>query len=308
MPHPIETADLSLRYGRTEAVRHLTMEVPAGSVYALVGPNGAGKTTTIKALMNLLRPSSGRASVLGTDSRKVGPAVLQRIGYVSENQELPLWMTAADLMAYCAPFYPAWDRALASSLAAQLALPLDKPLKACSRGMRMKAALVASLAYHPELLVLDEPFAGLDALVREEFTQGVLEVAGGDRPWTVFISSHDIDEVERLADWIGVINEGRLELAEPVASLISRFRRVEVVTEGDAGVPSQLPASWLLAEAAGRTVRFVENQFVDDECGPRVRHVIPGARDISVTAMSLREIFISLARIYRLADSQGGSR
>ncbi len=308
MPHPIEAADLSLRYGRTEAVRHLTMEVPAGSVYALVGPNGAGKTTTIKALMNLLRPSSGRASVLGTDSRKVGPAVLQRIGYVSENQELPLWMAAADLMAYCTPFYPSWDRAFASALATQLALPLDKPLKACSRGMRMKAALVASLAFHPELLVLDEPFAGLDALVREEFAAGILEVAGGDRPWTVFISSHDIDEVERLADWIGVINEGRLELAEPVASLIARFRRIEVTTEGAASVPVSPPASWLLAEAAGRTVRFVESQFIDGECGPRVRHVIPGARDISVTAMSLREIFIVLARVFRLADSQGGSR
>jgi ABC-2 type transport system ATP-binding protein len=217
-------------------------------------------------------------------------------------------MTAADLMAYCAPFYPSWDRAFASSLAKQLALPMDKRLNACSRGMKMKAALVASLAYHPELLILDEPFAGLDALVREEFTQGILEVAGGDRPWTVFISSHDIDEVERLADWIGVINEGRLELAEPVASLIARFRRVEVVTGGDARVPSRLPASWLLAEAAGRTVRFVENQFVDGDCGPRVRHVIPGARDISITPMSLREIFIVLARVFRLAESQGGSR
>ena len=308
MPHPIETAGLSLRYGRTEAVRHLTMEVPAGSVYALIGPNGAGKTTTIKALMNLLRPSSGSASVLGTDSRHIGPVVLQRIGYVSENQELPLWMTASDLMGYCAPFYPSWDRAFAVSLAKQLALPLDRPLKACSRGMRMKAALVASLAYHPELIILDEPFAGLDALVREEFARGILEVAGGDRPWTVFISSHDIDEVERLADWIGVINDGRLELAEPVASLIARFRRVEVVTEDDAGVPSQPPASWLLAESSGRTVRFVESRFVESECGACVRNLIPGARDISVTPMSLREIFISLARIYRLADSQGGSR
>jgi ABC-2 type transport system ATP-binding protein len=308
MPHPIEAAGLSLRYGRTEAVRHLTMEVPAGSVYALIGPNGAGKTTTIKALMNLLRPSSGSASVLGVDSRRIGPAVLERIGYVSENQELPLWMTASDLMGFCAPFYPSWDRAFATALAKQLALPLEKPLKACSRGMRMKAALVASLAYHPELLILDEPFAGLDALVREEFARGILEVTGGDRPWTVFISSHDIDEVERLADWIGVINEGRLELAEPVASLISRFRRVEVVTEGDAGVPSQPPASWLLAEAAGRTVSFVESRFVESECRALVRKAIPGARDISVTAMSLREIFISLARIYRLADTQGGPR
>ena len=308
MPHPIETADLSLRYGRTEAVRHLTMDVPAGSVYALIGPNGAGKTTTIKALMNLLRPSSGRASVLGLDSRRVGPAVLQRIGYVSENQELPLWMTASDLLAYCEPFYPSWDRAFASSLARQLALPMDKPLKACSRGTRMKAALVASLAYHPELIVLDEPFAGLDALVREEFTQGILEVAGGDRPWTVFISSHDIDEVERLADWIGVINEGRLELAETASSLLARFRRIEVATGSDAAVPSPPPASWLLAEASAHAVRFVESAFSDDDCGARVRKTIPAARDILVTPMSLREIFIVLARVFRLADSQGGPR
>jgi ABC-2 type transport system ATP-binding protein len=308
MPHPIETADLSLRYGRTEAVRHLTMEVPAGSVYALIGPNGAGKTTTIKALMNLLRPSSGRASVLGLDSRRVGPAVLQRIGYVSENQELPLWMTASDLLAYCAPFYPSWDRAFASALAKQLALPMDRPLKACSRGTRMKAALVASLAYHPELIVLDEPFAGLDALVREEFTQGILEVAGGDRPWTVFISSHDIDEVERLADWIGVINEGRLELAETASSLLARFRRIEVATGSDAAVPSPPPASWLLVEASAHAVRFVESAYSDDDCGARVRKAIPAARDILVTPMSLREIFIVLARVFRLADSQGGSR
>ena len=308
MAHPIETAGLSLRYGRTEAVRNLTMDVPAGSVYALIGPNGAGKTTTIKALMNLLRPTSGRASVLGIDSRHAGPASLQRIGYVSENQEVPLWMTASDLLAYCAPFYPSWDSAFASTLAKQLALPLDKPLKACSRGTRMKAALVASLAYHPELLVLDEPFAGLDALVREEFTQGILEVAGVGRPWTVFISSHDIDEVERLADWIGVINEGRLELAEPVSSLLARFRRIEVATDSDASVPSPLPASWLLAESSGRAVRFVENRFVESECGVRVRSVVPGARDILVTPMSLREIFIVLARVFRLADSQGGPR
>ncbi len=308
MPHAIETSSLSVRYGRTEAVRGLTMTVPAGSVYALVGPNGAGKTTTIKGLMNLLRPSAGRASVLGVESRQVGPAVLRRIGYVSENQELPLWMTPADLLAYCAPFYPSWDSTFAASLAKQLALPLDRPLKACSRGTRIKAALVASLAYHPELLVLDEPFAGLDALVREEFTQGILEMADGDRPWTVFISSHDIDEVERLADWIGVINDGRLELAEPVASLIARFRRVEVTTEHPASVPASPPASWLLAEAAGRSVRFVESQFVEDECGPRVRKAIPGARDVAVTPMSLREIFIVFARVFRLADRQGGSR
>jgi ABC-2 type transport system ATP-binding protein len=246
--------------------------------------------------------------VLGTDSRQVGPTVLRRVGYVSENQELPLWMTPSDLLAYCAPFYPSWDRAFAASLAKQLALPLDKPLKACSRGMRMKAALVASLAFHPELLILDEPFAGLDALVREEFGAGILEVAGGDRPWTVFISSHDIDEVERLADWIGVINDGRLELAEPVSSLVARFRRIEVTTDDAAAVPASPPASWLLAEASAHAVRFVESAFSEEDCGALVRKSIPGARDVAVTPMSLREIFIVLARVFRLADLQGGSR
>ena len=301
MDHVIETERLSRRFGRTEAVTNLTLRVPAGSIFALVGPNGAGKTTTIKILLNLLAPTSGSARVLGLDSRRLGPASLARIGYVSENQELPKWMTGADLLAYCAPLYRTWDPALAAALARELALPLDKPLHACSRGMVMKAALLVSLAYRPELLVMDEPFAGLDALVREEFSTGVLEVAG-DRPWSVFVSSHDIDEVERLADWIGIINQGRLELAEPVADLLARFRQVDVAVDGDARVPDAVPPAWLLASATGRSVRFVDRAFDESTFGERVRAAIPGARDITVAPMSLRAIFITLARVFRLTE------
>jgi ABC-2 type transport system ATP-binding protein len=271
-------------------------------VFALVGPNGAGKTTTIKTLMNLLRPSAGEATVLGTDSRALRPATLQRIGYVSENQVLPEWMSVQDLMAYCRPFYPTWDAAFADALLTQLDLPRDRPLKNCSRGMKMKAALIVSLAYRPELLVMDEPFAGLDALVREEFSQGILEVAGGERPWTVFISSHDIDEVERLADWIGIINRGRLELAEPVSTMLGRFRQVEVLVDGDAQTAEGLPATWLRPEAAGHTVRFVDSAFSDSDIGAAVRGRYPSARDVTVTPMSLRQIFITLARVYRLSE------
>ena len=166
--------------------------------------------------MNILEPSAGTATVLGVDSRRLGPAQFQQIGYVSENQELPGWMTIRELLDYCAPFYPTWDAAFAEDLRRRLDLPLNRKIKAFSRGMRMKAALLSSLAYRPKLLVLDEPFAGLDALVRDEFIQGILELAE-EAKWSVFISSHDIDEVERLADWIGVINEGRLYLSEPVA-------------------------------------------------------------------------------------------
>jgi len=302
MQYAIETRNLSRRFGRTEAVVDLTMTVPAGSVFALVGPNGAGKTTTIKTLMNLLRPSAGEARVLGTDSRALGPATLQRIGYVSENQVLPEWMSVTDLMAYCRPLYPTWDAAFADTLLTQLDLPRTRPLKHCSRGMKMKAALVVSLAYRPELLVMDEPFAGLDALVREEFSQGILEVAGGERPWTVFISSHDIDEVERLADWIGIINRGRLELAEPVSAMLARFRQIEVVVDGDAKVVADAPAAWLGPEAAGHTIRFVDSAFSDSNIGAAVRACYPSARDVTVAPMSLRQIFITLARVYRLSE------
>jgi ABC-2 type transport system ATP-binding protein len=251
--------------------------------------------------MNLLEPTRGRASVLGVDSRRINPALLARIGYVSENQELPDYLTIGGLMDYCRPFYPTWDAAFARDLAVQLDLPLGTTLKVCSRGMRMKAALLVSLAYRPELLVMDEPFAGLDALVREEFARGILEIAG-ERPWTVFISSHDIDEVERLADWIGIINKGRLELAEPVASLIARFRQVDVTTGALAAIPPGVPSSWLLPQAAGPVLRFVDSGFSETDSPGRIRSLLPGATDIQASPMPLRQIFITLARVYRLTS------
>jgi ABC-2 type transport system ATP-binding protein len=197
----IETHNLTRRFGRTEAVHELNLAVPTGSVFALLGPNGAGKTTTLKMIMNLLQPTGGAATILGVDSRKLGERELAQIGYVSENQQLPLWMTVRQLLDYCRPFYPTWDRALERKLLGQFELPETRKLSELSRGMLMKAALLSSLAYRPKLLVLDEPFSGLDPLVREEFTRGLLEISEAGE-WTVFVSSHDIEEVERLADHI----------------------------------------------------------------------------------------------------------
>ena len=294
----IQTGSLSRRYGRTEAVHDLTLSVPEGAVFAFVGPNGAGKTTTIKTMMNILEPSSGRATVLGRDSRRLGPAEFRQIGYVSENQDMPGWMTIKDLLDYCAPFYPTWDAAFAEDLRRRLDLPLGRKLKDFSRGMRMKAALLSSLAYRPKLLVLDEPFAGLDALVRDEFIQGILELAE-QAQWSVFISSHDIDEVERLADWIGVINDGRLYLAEPVASLIGRFRQIEATFEGDAVLPRPLPEHWLSAEAAGHTLRVVDAKAGEPGGEEKVRQALGGATRVDVSPMPLKAIFMALARTFR---------
>jgi ABC-2 type transport system ATP-binding protein len=221
MPAAVEARQLTRRFRRTDAVRELTFTVPDGSICALLGPNGAGKTTTIKLLMNLIRPSSGGVSVLGRDSRRLDAAVLQRIGYVSENQQLPDWMTPAQLFEYCRPLYPGWDPSLAATLQDMLGLAETRPLRQLSRGTRMKAALLASLAYRPALLVLDEPFTGLDPVVRDDLIEALLRPPGG-RAWTVLVSSHDMHEVERLADRVVFIEGGRLLLEESVESLLAR--------------------------------------------------------------------------------------
>jgi len=184
----LKAVDLSKRFRRTEALDHLDLAVPEGSIYGLVGPNGAGKTTAIKTVMNIFRPTGGSVEVLGVDSRRLGPHEFAQIGYVSENQEIPEWMTVAYFMNYLKPFYPTWDNAFAAELLHQFDLPMDRKLKHLSRGMRMKAALASSLAYRPKLIVLDEPFTGLDPLVRDELIEGLLDSAEST---TILISSHD---------------------------------------------------------------------------------------------------------------------
>jgi ABC-2 type transport system ATP-binding protein len=290
----VETRELTRTFGTLDAVRGLNLQVPEGSVFALMGPNGAGKTTTIKMLMNLIQSTSGGATVLGTDSRKLGVEQWQRIGYVSENQELPEWMTPSELLAYYRPFYPGWDDGLCRTLRDALGLSAAGPLKSLSRGTRMKAALLASLAFRPELVVLDEPFSGLDPLVRDELVRALLEMPG-QRPWTVLVSSHDVDEVERLADWIGFMNNGRLTLAEPIESLLSRYSLIEVVGAGDEAPELPVVAGWELHGSAGRTLRFVDTRHDAPDAGARIAAAFPGA-SIRSSRMSLRDIFLSLAR------------
>ena len=290
----IETHQLSRRYGRADAVHGLSLAVPAGSVFALLGPNGAGKTTTIKMLVNLLPPTAGEARVLGVDSRRLGERELAQLGYVSENQQMPLWMTVRQLLDYCRPFYPTWDPALEKKLLAQFDLPPERQLKHLSRGMLMKAALLSSLAYRPKLLVLDEPFSGLDPLMREEFVRGVLEVSALGE-WTVLVSSHDIEDVERLTDHVAFLEQGRLTLSEPTEVLQRRFRAVELT-----GAPADAtaPGGALGWTRAGNLTRFIATDYTG-EASDRVWGArYPGAV-LKVTPLSLREIFIAQAKAGR---------
>lgn len=296
----ITIENLHKRFRKTEAVAGLSLQVPEGQVTAFLGPNGAGKSTTIKCLLNLHRPDQGSATVLGIDSRKLGPKEFTQIGYVSENMELPLWMTVKQFLDYCRPLYPNWDKAFEKQLLTQFDLPLATKLKDLSRGMRMKAALLSSLAYRPKLVVLDEPFSGLDPLVRDEFIRGLLELTEQEG-WTVFVSSHDIEEVQRLADRIAIINRGELALDETSDSLQSRFRAVEIVLPDGVTAPASLPTDWMHIEQAGRTLRFIDSRHEHDEAlTATIRSALPVATAHHARAMSLREIFVALARAYRL--------
>jgi len=294
----IRTHELSKSFRHTHAVEKLNLEIPEGAIFALVGPNGAGKTTAIKTLMNILRPSAGTAEVLGTDSRRLGPAEFSQIGYVSENQNLPLWMTVDYFMSFLKPFYPDWDDAWAEELLRQMDLPRGRRLRDLSRGMRIKAALASSLAYHPKLIVLDEPFSGLDSLVRDELIEALLDRCAGA---TVMISSHDLAEIETFASHIGYLDGGRLRFSEEMSSLASRFREIEITFDQPPPLPAPWPAGWLAPTTSAAVLRFVDSQFNADSTPREIRRTFPSARAVAINPMPLRAIFVSLAKSTRKA-------
>ena len=227
----IEVANLTYKYGSTVALRDMSFSIPSGAIYALLGPNGSGKSTLLQILMGLRRVRFGRASVLDRDVGALTAADRESIGYIAEGQSLPRWMRLRELESCLAPLYPKWDAALATTLRTRFGLDPEKKIKALSRGDYMKAALLCALAPRPRLLLMDEPFTGMDVLVKDELVQGLLETAGSDE-WTVVICSHDLAELEMLADWVGFISAGEMLVSEPMDDLRARFK--EPVTLRDA--------------------------------------------------------------------------
>jgi ABC-type multidrug transport system ATPase subunit len=293
MTSVIQTHALTKRYRDVCALDQLTLTVPEGAVYALVGPNGAGKSTSIKVLMNLIAATSGTAEVLGMDSRRIRGKSYTQIGYVSENQDIPEWMKVGALLEYTRGFYQSWDSALEDSLVKQFELPRDRKIKALSRGMKMKLALAGALAFHPKLIVLDEPFGGLDPLVRTQLIEGLLERAEES---TILISSHDLAEIESFASHVGYLEAGKLLFSEDLAALSARFREVEITLDSVRSLPSSLPANWRQPQSSGLVVRFVESQFDSQRTSDEIHRVFGATKEVSLRPMGLRAIFLSMAK------------
>jgi len=219
----IAVSGLTRRFGAKTALSSVTMTVPRGGVYGLVGANGAGKTTLIKHILGLLRAESGSVRAFDRDPVADPTAVLSRIGYLSEENDLPGWMRVDELMRYSRAFYPGWDDAYAEELRQTFALDPAAKVKALSKGQKARAGLLVALAYRPELLVLDEPSSGLDPIVRRDIVGAIIRTIA-DEGRTVLFSSHLLEEVEQVADHVTMIREGRIVLDAPLQEIKESHR------------------------------------------------------------------------------------
>ena len=219
----IAVSELTRRFGAKTALSSVTLTVPRGGVYGLVGANGAGKTTLIRHILGLLRAESGSVRVFDRDPVADPVGVLSRIGYLSEENDLPQWMRVDELIRYSRAFYPGWDDAYAEDLRKTFALDPAAKIRTLSRGQKARAGLLVALAYRPELLVLDEPSSGLDPIVRRDIVGAILRTIA-DEGRTVLFSSHLLEEVEQVADHVTMISDGRIVLNAPLNEIRESHR------------------------------------------------------------------------------------
>jgi ABC-2 type transport system ATP-binding protein len=289
-PSVIDTAALTKHYGNVEAVRGLTLQVPRGSIFGFLGRNGAGKTTTIKMLMGMTRPTSGQARVFGlaADSPEASVEIRQRTGFVGEDKDLYDYMRVDQMIRFTAGFYPRWRRELEKPYLETFELPLHRQIKSLSRGMRTKLALLLVLCRGAELLILDEPTAGLDPAAAESVLQALVGHVAREE-MTVFFSSHQLAEVDQIADRVAIIDSGRTLVAGALDSLRERYRRVQLVFDGEAPTVTFRSPGVERVRRQGRVLSVLSSAG-DAHVVEEARALNPLA--IDVVPVSLKEIFL----------------
>ena len=288
-PLAIETIDLWKRYDDVAALRGLDLQVPSGSICGFLGRNGAGKTTTIKVLLGMARPTKGEARLFGVDATDpaTATAARQRVGFVSDEKDLYDYMTVGEIIDFTRPFFPRWRRDLEQKYLSAFELPLHRHIKTLSRGTRTQLALLLALSRGAELLILDEPTAGLDPAMAEQVLQALVGHVAGEA-MTVFFSSHQIAEIDQIADHVAIIDRGRTVVSGVLDDLRDRFQRVQLVFAGDAPpVDLQGPAI-VRAERQGRVITILTRDR--DAVMQQTRALEPVS--IDATPVTLKEIFL----------------
>jgi len=286
---------LGVRYGRVDAVQDLSLDVATGEVVAILGRNGSGKSSAVRALLGLLRPSSGSARLFGRDSWRERARLMARVGVVPERLDMPPDLTLTELARFYRRVSPRWDDVAVTERLERFRLPADRPFGRLSKGQQRQGALALSLGSSPELVVLDDPTLGLDPVARDSLYQ---EMVGdlADRGATVLVTTHDLAGIEGLADRIAILSDGRLLLDETVDDLKSRWRRVRgILAEGHDAAPVEAALGDLGAEAVGHTGRVISGRFARFDAAVDGRlATIPGLAEAATESMSLDEIFRAL--------------
>ncbi len=290
----LQTKALAKSYGRTTALAPLDLDLPRGSALALLGRNGAGKTTLIRILMGLLAPTSGEARVFGKAPGALTESDRAQIGYIADSQELPDAMTVAQYLAFLRPLYPTWDETFCQKLLGLFDLPLDRKLGHLSRGQRVKAAFTGALAFHPKLLLLDEPFGGLDPAVRDEVLDALFDLMTREE-WTILVSSHEIDEVERLADQVVILDRGKVALREEKDALLARCRSVSLHTTASLA-PAAMPPHWWNARVGEGRVTFLDSAHEPASFATDIARLFPDAKHLATEPAPLKAITRALLR------------
>jgi ABC-2 type transport system ATP-binding protein len=286
----VDVSDLSRSYGEKTALDGVSFRATAGQVYGLVGSNGAGKTTLLKHLLGLLRASSGSVRVFGLDPALDPVGVLERVGYLSEEHELPEWMRIGELMRYTQAFHPTWDAQYARELLDTFALDPAKKIKELSKGMRAQAGLIAAVAHRPELLILDEPSSGLDAIVRRDILDAIVRAVADDGR-TVIFSSHLLDEVERMSDHVTLIDQGRVALSGALDDVRGTYQRSRVHFVDRLDRPPVLDTA-LTMEGGGRAWSVIHSGSLEQFRHSVVGH---GGEVVESRDATLEEIFLARA-------------
>ena len=284
----IRTEGVRYRAGRDFALDGVTLRVPTGSIYGFLGPNGSGKTTTIRALLGLLGRVDGRITLLGHDVPAELPRALARIGYVPERPHLYPHFTVAQMMEHHAAFHAGWDDAWAEEQRHRFALSPDRRLARLSKGEMGKLMVLLALAQRPELLILDEPTDGLDPVVRRDLLRALVEYVD-DRKATVFISSHLVHELERICDWVGLMDAGALVAEMPMGRFKAGLRRLRFSAAGL--VPDGAPFTLLNRESAGGQEEWLVQDWAD---GMENWFTTRGAPLREILPLDLEEVFVEL--------------
>ncbi len=286
----IEIADLRKSYDGVEAVAGLNLTVPRGAICGLLGRNGAGKTTTIKMLLGMVRPTGGSARVfsLAADDPASSVQIRRRTSFISDDKDLFEGFTVAEMIRFTAAFYPRWREDLAEEYLEKFALPEGRAIKRLSRGMRTKLALLLALSSGTELLILDEPTSGLDPAVTDEVLKTLVSHAAREQT-TVFLSSHQLADIEQVADRIAIIDRGRAVLTGELDDLRASYRRLQIVFDGDAPDVALRSAGVIRVQRQGRVLTVLSSAGAD---GIRAEVAALGPVAVDELPVTLKDIFL----------------